>query len=82
MRGVLLALTKAKAVNWDYAPAPLELVARWEQRGARKGDAVIAAQLEAAGVRYLISENRNFLSDLSNLSFTVLTGESAVQLLS
>lgn len=55
MRGVLLALTKAKTVTWDYAPAPSELVAQWVQRGAKKGDAVIAAHLQAAGIRYFIS---------------------------
>ena len=82
MRAVLLALTKAKAVNWDYAPAPFELVAHWEQRGAKKGDAVIAAHLEAAGIRYLVSENRDFLVDLPNVPFEALTAEKAVQLLS
>ena len=82
MRAVLLALTKSKTVNWDYAPAPFELVARWERRGAKKGDAVIAAHLEAAGIRYLISENRNFLVDLPDLPFEALTAERAVQLLS
>ena len=82
MRGVLLALTKARAVNWDYVPAPLELMARWEQAGVKKGDAVIAAHLQAADIRYLVSENRNFLVDLPNLPFEVLTAEEAVELLS
>ena len=82
MRAVLLALTKAKAVNWDYAPAPFELVSQWERRGAKKGDAVIAAHLEAAAIRYLVSENRDFLVDLPNLPFEALTAEKAVQLLS
>jgi hypothetical protein len=50
MRGILLALTKAAAVGWDYAPAPPELVRQWELRGAKKGDAVIAAHLEAGRV--------------------------------
>jgi predicted nucleic acid-binding protein len=82
MRGVLLALTKAIVVDWDYAPASLELIARWEERGAKKGDAVIAAHLEAAGVRYLISENRDFLVELTDLPFEALTAEKALQLLS
>jgi hypothetical protein len=38
MRGVLRALLRAKAVMWDYAPAPMELIARWEQQGAKKGE--------------------------------------------
>ncbi|CAN5844252.1 hypothetical protein BH18ACI4_BH18ACI4_29570 [soil metagenome] len=81
MRSVLLALTRAKAITWDYAPAPLELVAQWEQLGAKKFDAVIIAHLEAANVVYLISENRHFLVELSDLPFEVLTSEQAVRLL-
>jgi hypothetical protein len=36
MRGVLRALLRAKTVMWDYAPAPMELIARWEQQGGEK----------------------------------------------
>ena len=79
MRGMLLALTKAKAVSWDYSLVPRSHVQRWEARGAKKGDAVIAAQLEAADVHYFISENRHFLSELPNLPFQVLTSEQAVR---
>ena len=81
MRGVLLALTKAKAITWDYAPAALASVMQWEQRGAKKGDAVIAAHLEANGIPYLISENRHFLQEVPELPFVVLTSEQAVRLL-
>ena len=81
MRGVLLALTKARVVKWDYAPARLDLVARWQERGAKKGDAVIAAHLEAAGVPYLISENRDFLIELTELPFEAFTAEKALRLL-
>jgi hypothetical protein len=81
MRGVLRALLRAKAVTWDYAPAPAELIARWEQEGAKKGDAVIAAHLEAAQIRYFVSENRHFLTELSASPFQVLRSEAAVQLL-
>ena len=81
MRGILLALTKTHTITWDYAPAAPELVAQWQQRGAKLGDAVIAAHLEAANVWYFISENRHFLAELSNLPFNVLTSEEAVRLL-
>src|SRR5437868_1958579 len=60
MRYLLLALTKAPHVIWDYSPVPVDRVRHWEERGAKKGDAVIAAHLELANVRYLISENRHF----------------------
>lgn len=81
MHGVLLALTKAKAVRWDYTPAPAMLVTQWQQRGAKKGDAVIVAHLAANAVPYLISENRHFLVEVPDLPFQVLTSEQAVQLL-
>lgn len=79
MRGVFLALAKAKVVTWDYTLAPLELVRKWEQRGAKKGDAVVAAHLESANIRYFVSENRHFLAELLELPFVVLTSEKVTQ---
>ena len=81
MRGVLRALVRAKTVTWDYVPAPAERIARWEQQGAKKGDAVIAAHLEAAKIHYFVSENRHFLTELLASPFQVLTSEEAIQLL-
>jgi predicted nucleic-acid-binding protein len=81
MRGVLLAITRARSVIWDYAPAGLERVAQWEERGAKKGDAVIAAHLEAHGVQYFVSENRHFLGELPTLPFQVLTSQEVLDLL-
>jgi predicted nucleic-acid-binding protein len=72
MRGVLRALIRARSIRWDYTPAPAELIAQWEQRGAKKGDAVIAAHLQTASIAYLVSENRHFLAEISGLPFTVL----------
>jgi len=81
MRRVVRALTMAQAVTWDYAPARIDLIRQWEQRGAKKGDAVITAHLEVATIRYLVSENRDFLKELPALPFTVLSSEEAVRLL-
>lgn len=81
MRRVVRALTMARTVTWDYVPARVDLVRQWEQRGAKKGDAVITAHLEAATIRYLVSENRDFLLELPALPFTVLSSEEAVRLL-
>lgn len=81
MRGVLRALLRAKTVTWDYTPASAELIARWEHQGAKKGDAVIAAHLEAAQIRYFVSENRHFLTELPASSFQVLRSEAVIQLL-
>jgi hypothetical protein len=79
MRGLLLALSRARSITWDYSPAPSELAIEWEQVGAKKGDAGIAAHLQASGIRYLISENRHFLAELPALPFTVLTSEEALR---
>ncbi len=81
MRRVVRALAMAHTVTWDYAPARMELIRQWEQHGAKKGDAVITAHLEAATARYLVSENRDFLVELPGLPFTVLSSEEAVRLL-
>ena len=81
MRRVVRALTMAQAVTWDYAPARMDLIRQWEQRGAKKGDAVITAHLEVATIRYWVSENRDFLKELPALPFTVLSSEEAVRLL-
>lgn len=78
MRGVFLALNQSKAIQWDYKPAPGNLIAQWQKRGAKKGDAVIAAHLESAQVKYLISENRHFLSEIPDLPFQVLSSDAIV----
>jgi predicted nucleic-acid-binding protein len=81
MRATLLALTQANAVIWDYARAPLELIQQWEQRGAKKGDAIIAAHMDAARIRYFISENRHFLAEITGLPFQVMTSKEVLGLL-
>ena len=79
MRRIVHGLTMSQAVTWDYTPARPELVRRWEQRGAKKGDAVIVAHLEETAVRYLITENRDFLTALPALPFSILSSEEAVR---
>ncbi len=50
------ALDLATGVERGFLAADLAQLNHWEGHGAKKGDAVIIAQLEAAGVRYLVSE--------------------------
>lgn len=69
------------AFDFDYRAASAELRAKFEARGARKGDAAIAAQLQAAGVRWLVSENRHFLAEIRDLPFTVLSAADALAML-
>lgn len=81
MHGIVRALTRAKTVTWDYSPAPLQLVKQWEQLGAKKGDAVIAAHLEVANIGCFISENRHFLVEFPASPFQVLSSDEAIKLL-
>lgn len=78
MRGALRALNKAKALTWDHVLAPPEAVEQWQRRGAKKGDAVIAAHLELKSIQYFVSENRHFLMELKDLPFKVLTAQDAL----
>src|SRR5436190_916437 len=52
-----------------------------ELQGAKKGDALICAELDAAGVRWLVSENRHFLHEIPDLPFAVVSAERALALL-
>jgi hypothetical protein len=79
MRGVLRALARANSLTWDYAPPRAELVREWEQRGAKKGDAVVVAHLQANGIHHFVSENRHFLAELTGLPFEVLSSEEVLQ---
>lgn len=69
------ALEVAAEFRPDYTAGDAQRVVYWEGRGAKKGDAVITTQLEAAGVRYFVSENRHFLAEITDLPFEVLSAE-------
>lgn len=60
----------ARQVDWGYEPAGDTLLGHYLSLGVKKGDARICAQLHAAGVRWLISENRHFLSGIPHLPAT------------
>jgi len=78
---VFAALSRAKALRIDYAKPPQSLIDKWLFRGAKKGDAVIVADLEMARINYLISENRHFISELTDLPFTVLSSREVLDAL-
>jgi predicted nucleic acid-binding protein len=61
--------------SWDSAPA--ERVGFYQQRGCRKGDAVIAAHAEALAVDYIVTENRQFLQTIVDLPVKILTPADA-----
>jgi len=63
-------------IQWDKAD-PL-LVEKYQRLGCRLGDAVVAAHLEALGVKTIVSENRHFLSEIQDLPFRVLSSSDAL----
>jgi PIN domain. len=78
----LRAILAEGDVDWSYLRAGAELISAYESRGAKKGDAIIAAQLEASGVKCLISQNRHFLAEIADLGFDVFTPSQVLRLLS
>ncbi len=81
VQGVFRALHRARSVTFDFERVTAVRILEWEARGAKKGDAVIAACLQRTGVSYFISENRHFLRELSDLPFRVVSSAEAVRLL-
>ena len=77
----LRALKAAQRIIWSYDVPPVKRIRFWESQGAKKGDAVICAALEAANVKFLISENRHFLAQIESLPFQVLSAEQFLDLL-
>lgn len=67
------------ALSWE--PAAAEFVKFYEERGCRKGDAVIAAHAETLGAKTIVSENRQFLQTLQDLPVEIVTsGEAQTRL--
>ena len=81
IRALFAVFRRAGARRIDVPRAPIDSAERFEKLGAKKGDALIAAELDAAGVRWLISENLHFLSAIEDLPFTVLSAADALALL-
>ena len=66
-----------REISWDKVePA---LIHNYQQLGCKLGDAVVAAHLEISGVKLLVSENRDFLTEISGLPFCVLSAEALLR---
>ena len=63
-------------INWE--PAAPDRVKFFEERGCRKGDAVIAAHAEALRADVIISENRQFLQTLKDLTIEIVSSATAL----
>jgi len=60
---------------------PFELGARYEKKGLKEADALIAAYVEWVGADVLVSENRHFLSRNPELPFKVLNADNCLKLI-
>lgn len=74
---LLSELTEHVEVHWEFPPT--ELVQEYRERGCKPGDAAVAAQVEALKVDTLVSENRDFLLEMTNLPFRVIRAEDLVR---
>lgn len=73
---LLNRLPKSPKIDWQKAPA--EIVAKYQQMGCKLGDAVVSAHLEELGVKVLVTENRDFLEELTALPFRRLNASQAM----
>jgi len=64
-------------ISWD--PAPTESLDRYRRLGCRRGDAAVAALTEHARAAALVTENREFLSNVSGLPFRLLSSADLLQ---
>jgi predicted nucleic acid-binding protein len=62
----------------SWAKATADRVEFYQQRGCRKGDAVIAAHAESFSAKTIVSENRQFLRAMKNLPIRILTAADAL----
>ena len=60
---------------------PFELGFKYERKGLKEADALIAAYTEWVGADVLVTENRHFLNRNTDLPFEVLTAEECLKLI-
>lgn len=73
------AVELAADTRQDFAPADPLRVTHWQRQGAKKGDAIMTAQLVASGAAFLVSENRHFLAEVKDLPFVVMSSQDAIR---
>jgi len=54
-------------------PGPIDPLDRYSRLGCRRGDAAVAALTEHVGAEALVTENREFLRDVPDLPFRLLS---------
>ncbi len=66
-------------VELRWGKVDSETIRKYQRLGCKLGDAVVAAHLEEQDIRTLISENRDFLQEIPNLPFRVISAAEALQ---
>ena len=64
-------------MGWDKVELPL--IRKYQKLGCKLGDAAVSAHLETLGVETLVSENRDFLVELTGLPFRVIRAEDLLR---
>jgi predicted nucleic acid-binding protein len=64
--------------NSDWQKASAETVAKYQRMGCKQGDAVVSAHLEELNVQTLVTENRDFLEELTGLPFRRINAGKAI----
>ena len=73
-------LNSAPRVTIVHEPVPVDLVTKYVDLGLReKGDAFLGAFAEWQQVTHLISDNRHFLSELTDAAFKVVNPQQFLQ---
>lgn len=73
----LLRLVPDSLLDWRAPPE--EAVQRYRSLGCKRGDALIAAGIEAIGATTFVSNNRHFLFAIHGLPFRVLAPDDALR---
>lgn len=68
------------SIDEDFL-VPFEIGVKYEVRGLKEADALIAAFAEWVGADALVTENRHFLNRHPDLPFTVLTAEECLKII-
>ena len=66
----------APKIVWQRAAQ--ETVEKYQRIGCKLGDAVVSAHLEELGITTLVTENRDFLEEISGLPFRRLRAGQAM----
>lgn len=62
----------------DWEKTKPEIISKYQRLGCKLGDAVVAAHLEELDIKILVSENRDFLEEVTDLPFRRLSAAQAL----